>query len=105
MSYYPPIGNSWRHLGFNPMTATSTSKTLTDGDTYTIPVSAQLVRIQPEDASIRWRADGTSPTANTGNLIGASDVEYISGRITSIEIIRATGSNAPVNVNFEGRNL
>jgi hypothetical protein len=105
MSYYPPIANSWRHLGFNVMTANSTAKTLTDGDTYTIPVSSQLVRIQPEDANIRWRADGTSPTASTGNLIAAGDSEYISGRITTIEVIRATGTNAAVNVNFEGRNL
>ena len=105
MTYYPPIGNSWRHLGFNPMTANSTAKTLTDGGTYTIPVSSQLVRLQPEDASIRWRADGTSPTANTGNLMSAGDVEYISGRITTIQIIRATASNAAVNVNFSGRNL
>lgn len=105
MPDYPPIANSWRRLGHNQMTVTSTAKTLTNGGTYTIPVSTQLVRIQPEDGNVRERGDGTSPTANTGNIIYSGDVEFISGVIGDIELIRKDGTNVIVNVDFQGRKL
>ncbi len=105
MPDFPPIGHSWRRLGYNQMTVTSTAKTLTNGGTYTIPPSTQMVRIQPDDGNIRERGDGTSPTASTGNIIESWAVEYISGVIGDIELIRKDGSNVIVNVDFQGRKL
>ena len=102
MSDYPPIGHSWRNLGCNPMTVTSTAKTLTNDDTYTIPVSTQLVRIHPEDGNIRWRGDGTSPTATTGHIIESGAVEFISGVIGDIELIRKDAANVKVTIGFQG---
>lgn len=68
------------------------------GLTLTNPGS-NLCLIQPETQSVRWRDDGTAPTATVGNLIAAGDVlEYV-GKLESIQIIETTAS-AKVNVNY-----
>ena len=104
MTYHPPMGHSWRSLGHNKMTVTSTAKTLTNGGLYTIPPSTQLVRIHPENGSVRWLGHGSSPAGTTGNLITSQTIEYVSGLIPSIELIRAGTTNVIVSCDFQGYN-
>ncbi len=102
MTYHPPIGHSWRSLGHTSMTITSTAKMLTNDGTYTIPVSTQLVRIHPENGSVRWLGHGSSPTATKGNLVTSAAIEYVSGLISSIQLIRAGAANVTLSVDFQG---
>ncbi len=57
-----------------------------------IPEKARLVYIQAETQSIRWRDDGTSPTASVGNLIQAGDTIEYDGDISQVKIIETTTS-------------
>jgi len=100
MGDYSRIGSSFQDLGYNQQTATSKAQSLTAKTTFTIPVEAVEVSIQPEDGNIRWR-NAAAPTANTGNIIYLGDTNTIPGPIKTIEIIRVSG-DAVTNLNFWG---
>ena len=67
--------------------------------TFENAIAAQLV---VEDAQVRYRVDGTDPTASVGAIADPGDVINISGYrdITSIRLIRTGGISAIVNAHF-----
>lgn len=64
-----------------------------------IPDKARYALIQPESQNIRWRDDGTNPTASVGMKLVANDTLVYSGVLSSFKLIEETGS-AKVNVTY-----
>lgn len=82
-------------LGYQQITATSSAVGLTP------PAGAIYARIVPEAQAVRWRDDGTSPTASVG-MLWAVGTEYVySGSLSSVRFIAAT-AGAILNVSYYG---
>jgi len=82
-------------LGYQQVTSLSSAATLT------VPQGTSMCLIQPETQSVRWRDDGTAPTASVGMLIAAGDVLEYTGRPKALKIIEVTTS-AKLNVTYYG---
>lgn len=71
--------------------------------TYTadaIPKGARAALIEAETQSIRWRDDGTAPTATVGHVIAAgSSMFYEFGPLSNVQIIE-TAASAKANITF-----
>lgn len=65
----------------------------------TIPVGTKLAMIQPTAQNVRWRDDGSSPTATVGMLLVANDMLVYSGPLASIKFFEAAGG-AKLNISF-----
>lgn len=80
-------------LGFQQITDLSSSVSLT------VPSGATLALIVPEAQNVRWRDDGTAPTASVGMpvFVGAS-LSY-DGDLNRIRFIQETAS-AKLNISY-----
>ncbi len=80
-------------LGYQQITSLSSATGLTP------PQGATLALIVPETQNVRWRDDGTDPTASVGMpiFVGAS-LSY-DGDFNKIKFIEETAS-AKINVSF-----
>lgn len=80
-------------LGYQQITSLSASTGLT------VPSGATLALIVPETQNVRWRDDGTAPTASVGMpiFVGAS-LSY-DGDLNRIRFIEQTAS-ATLNVSY-----
>jgi len=67
----------------------------------TIPVGATVALIQAETQDVRWRDDGTAPTASVGMIIGAGTTLPYTGNLYAIKLIQATAS-AKLNISYYG---
>ena len=57
--------------------------------------------IQVEDSDIRWRDDGTPPTASVGMEVSAGDsFWYTESDLSAIQFISQTATDAKVNVSY-----
>lgn len=67
-----------------------------------IPAGTTLIIITPETQSVRWRADGTDPTAAIGYpLATGSELQFNAGQMTRLKFIEQAAS-AKLNVYFFG---
>lgn len=83
-------------LGFQQITSLSTSTSLT------VPAGAAIAVIQCETQNVRWRDDGSAPTATVGMLMRTTDAPYVfEGSLAAIRFIEATAS-AKINVTYYG---
>lgn len=82
-------------FGFQQITSLSSATGLT------VPMGALIALIQAETQSIRWRDDGTNPTASVGMLLSAGNTLAYTGDLSQIKIIQTTAS-ASVNVSYYG---
>lgn len=64
-----------------------------------IPNKASLVMIQPEVQNIRWRDDGTNPTASVGNILYVGDTLVYNGDLNAIKFIEVAAS-AKLNISY-----
>ena len=80
-------------LGFQQITSLSTSTALT------VPSGAGLAVIQAEGAAVRWRDDGTAPTATVGMLLPAGAERVFDASLAAVRLIQ-TASGAVVNVSY-----
>ena len=80
-------------LGYQQITSLSASTALT------VPSGATLALIVPETQNVRWRDDGTAPTASVGMpiFVGAS-LSY-DGDLNRIRFIEETAS-AKLNISY-----
>jgi hypothetical protein len=80
-------------LGYQQITSLSSAAGLT------VPQGATLALIVPETQNVRWRDDGTDPTASVGMpiFVGAS-LSY-DGDFNKIKFIEVTAS-AKLNVSY-----
>ena len=76
-------------LGYQQITSLSAAAPLT------VPAGANLAIIKASTAAVRWRDDGTAPTASVGMPMGTGDapLEY-AGALSAIQFIAQTGSPA-----------
>lgn len=85
--------------GFNQITSLATSRGLGYGlDDDAIPNGAIFALIQAE-GDLRWRDDGTDPTASVGMLIPDGQSIWYTGNLAEIEII---GDGSTANISFYG---
>lgn len=80
-------------LGFQQLTSLSTSTALT------VPGGATLAVIQAERADVRWRDDGTDPTATVGMWLPAGAELRYTGALAALRLIQAS-AGATVNVSY-----
>lgn len=76
--------------------------TLTGSTALTIPAGTTLIRIIPETQAVRWRDDGTAPTATVGQPLSVgSELVYTAGQMSALRFIeQAVG--AKLNVTYYG---
>ena len=77
-------------LGYQQITA----GTLASATALTVPTGATIAVIEVEAANVRWRDDGTSPTASVGMILSPNNVLTISGaaELAAIKFILQSGS-------------
>jgi hypothetical protein len=83
----------FKPLGYQQLTSITAAVGLT------LPAGTERVILQAEAQNVRWRDDGTPPTATVGNLLipGAVPLVLDGYDITKVEFIQAT-SGAILNV-------
>lgn len=80
-------------LGYQQITNLSAAVGLT------VPTGATLALIQAETQNVRWRDDGTNPTASVGMYIVADSILPYTGKLSAIKFIQATAS-AKLNITY-----
>ena len=73
--------------------------TVTTAQSLTVPTGATFAIIQAEAQAVRWRDDGTAPTAAIGMTIPAGGELRYDGNLRGIQFIEVTAS-AKLNVSF-----
>ncbi len=74
--------------------------TLASAQALTIPAGgAEFALIQAELDAVRWRDDGTNPTASIGMLIPAGQTISYTGDLTTFKAIRV-GATSILNVSY-----
>lgn len=81
-------------LGYQQITSLSSAQPLT------VPTGANFAIIAADTAAVRWRDDGTPPTATIGmHLSNTGEPLQYSGPLSSIQFIAETGSPA-LNISY-----
>ena len=80
-------------LGFQQITNLSASKALT------VPSGATMAVVQAEGADVRWRDDGSAPTAAVGMWLPAGAELRYNGSLAALRLIQVSAS-ASVNVSY-----
>ena len=79
--------------GYQQLTSLGTAQALT------VPAGARAAIIQAETQGVRWRDDGTNPTASVGMVIAAGSDFFYTGDLAAIRLIEQAAS-AKVNVSY-----
>lgn len=66
----------------------------------TVPNGASYAYIQADGGALRWRDDGTQPTATVGHLLAADDDLWYVADLNKIQFIRNTGEAATTNLHI-----
>lgn len=75
------------------------SATLATATALTPPSGARIAVIQCEATTVRWRDDGTNPTAAIGMTLAAGADMLYNGDLTTIKFIR-TAAGSILNVSY-----
>lgn len=91
-----PVGI--KPLGYQQLTVADSSVGLT------VPAGAQRAVLDVEAQPLRWRDDGTDPTATVGTLRAAGDVITLYGpeSIEQFRAIRSGETSAKLNIAYYG---
>lgn len=79
--------------GYEQITSLSSAASLTP------PKNARYCVLVPETQAIRWRDDGTNPTATVGMPLAVGQYLEYTGRLGALRLIEQTAS-AKVNVTY-----
>lgn len=82
-------------VGYQQITSASTSQALT------IPANARWAIIVPESQAVRFRDDGSDPTATVGTPLAVGQPLLYTGNLKAFRVIEQTAS-AKINVSFYG---
>lgn len=83
-------------LGYEQVTSLSSAAGLT------VPAGTSYILIQAESQNVRWRDDGTNPTATVGMVLAAgSTLEYDGSAPAALKFIEVAAS-AKLNVSYYG---
>ncbi|WP_036012781.1 hypothetical protein [Robbsia andropogonis] len=80
-------------LGYQQITGPTTSTALT------VPTGARIALLQAESQSVRWRDDGTAPTAAIGMQLLVGPVLEYDGNLSAFRVIQ-TAATAILNVSY-----
>jgi hypothetical protein len=88
-------GNNAKPLGYQQITTLSSAQTLT------VPAGATMALVKAETQAVRWRDDGTNPTATVGMPLLATDPYLFVGvqQLAVIAFIEQTAS-AKLNISY-----
>lgn len=88
-------------LGYQQITSLSASTALTVPvvDKNGLSCTPSIAIITPESQAVRWRDDGTAPTATVGMPLAVGATLQYDGDLTQIRFIEQTGS-AKLNVTY-----
>lgn len=78
--------------GFQRITSLGTAVALT------VPAGTKYAWVQCETQNVRWRADGSAPTASVGMLLKTTDAPILID-VLNAQFIEVTGS-ASINVTY-----
>lgn len=93
---------SYDALGYGQLTSLSSAVAISSV-TGGIPAGTEQVAIQAETQNVRYRDDGTSPTASVGMIFVANSIYVFNvAQIARMKVIEATAS-AKLNISFYGR--
>jgi hypothetical protein len=67
--------------------------------TLTVPPNATMALIEVEGQAIRWRDDGTAPTAAIGMPVAVGQEWQYSGPLAALQLIAQSGT-ATVNISY-----
>lgn len=82
--------------GYQQITGLSAVKGLT------IPTGAEIAVIQAESQNVRWRDDGSVPTASVGMQLAAGRDMLFTSKLSAVRFIEEAAS-AKVNVSYYSR--
>jgi hypothetical protein len=82
-------------LGFQQISTLSSAVGLT------VPAGALIALIQAESQDVRWRDDGSNPSATVGMTIGTGLTLPYTGDLSAIKFIEISAS-AKLNVSYYG---
>jgi hypothetical protein len=82
-------------LGYQQITSLLSAAALT------VPTGATVALIQAEAQSIRWRDDGTNPTASVGMVLAAGETMFFTGSLSAFRAIEVSAS-AKLNISYYG---
>lgn len=85
------VGFIYIPLSYQQITSLSASTALT------VPAQATMALISVEGAAIRYRDDGTAPTASVGMPVAVGQAFQYTGTLSAIRIIQQSAS-ATINV-------
>lgn len=83
----------WAPLGYVQLTSLSSATALSP------PLDATIVEVVVETANIRYRDDGTAPTASVGMLVTAGSSFQYAGDLTAIQFIQVS-SGAVLDISY-----
>jgi len=87
--------------GYFSVSVGASAQTLSALIGASLPSGARLVYIEPESGDIRFRDDGTAPTASTGIRVYSGVAWPYNGNLSSIELIAVSAVTvATVNLAF-----
>ena len=88
-------------LGYQQITSLSAATALTVPviDVQGLRCKPAIAIITPETQSVRWRDDGTAPTASVGMPLAAGVTLQYDGDLTKIQFIEQTAS-AKINISY-----
>src|SRR5258706_4123756 len=87
------IIDAWVPLGYQQITGAP----MTAGTGLTVPAGATMALISVSGATVRWRDDGTAPTASIGMPVTASQEFQYSGNLSKIQFI---GTGATLDISY-----
>ena len=87
------MGGGLSPLGYQQVTSLSSAAGLT------VPAGAVVAVLNAEGQAIRWRDDGTNPTASVGMMIQVDDYFIYTGSLSAVKFIEETAS-AKLNISY-----
>ncbi len=91
----PVTGGGAIPLGYQQISAT----TLATAQKLTLPAGAKVALVSLDVGAVRWRDDGTAPTATVGMPFSSGSYITFTANLATIQFIAATGSPI-MNVSF-----
>jgi hypothetical protein len=85
--------DTYSNKGYQQITALNTATLLT------VPTGSTLAVIEAEAQQVRWRDDGTNPTASVGHVLNPGDVLVYRGNLSGIRFIEVAAS-AKLSVSY-----
>ena len=87
-------GSNGASIGFQSITGLSSAQSLT------VPTGAVYAVVSPSTQAVRWRSDGTAPTATVGMPLAVNaDYTFSGADLAAVKFIEQTAS-ASLNVTY-----